>query len=274
MSYNNNMQTFSVERFVDELKRVGLQRPGLTAMQAIIVFGAIFLITMFIENSNLSANLADWKNNPDIQNYFYDSRTLTTELYVMVFLFPVFSAISASLMFNGLRNKQSKISYLIEPVTVIEKYLAQAIVYVVAFGVVFILSCIIADLLRPMVFGVLTIGQKTHFTTMLPLFIDDFGRMVRVIFLSWSSGMLAASVYGLGSVVWPRNSFVKVSAALIVLAAAIGIWIAFLITMTSEPNFSPFDKWVTTNTFSVAMLIFAVFNWLVCIVRLKETDLK
>ncbi|MCM1109897.1 MAG: hypothetical protein NC336_01670 [Clostridium sp.] len=271
MTPENN---FSADRYLGELRRTAMSKPSVTLMYALAVFITLLLVSLTIERTFMEMNLRTWE---EYDSYQDQTASMTHILQSYVIFYILFSAIAASLMFNGLRSRQSRVATLTRPVTAGEMFLAEMTVYVAGFIAVYILSILLSDIVRLMVINLLTFAHETHYESVITYTFREVEHPVPFLITIFITGLFTGSLYAVGAVIWPSNSFLKCSAALF--AAAVGVWIyaALLGTLTSGV-FDPFGDNVGTVAryaiTSALLLLLTALNWTIALTRLKEFDLK
>lgn len=201
--------------------------------------------------------------------------------------FPIALAISASFMFENLSTKRKKIAMLMTPGTMFEKYLVRFLIYIVGTTILFFAGCIIADFIRYVIFSIAYSGAKIDVIHMID-FLDAFDIIISLkfqfegILMYLSSALFGASLFALGSSVWPRLSFVKTFGAISAFGfvATITIILCAVTYSSGELPLIVFvlkslfeDEDIIFNLISICMVIFSIFNFTLAYFRLKETEI-
>lgn len=194
------------------------------------------------------------------------------------FAFPIALAISASFMFEELSTKQKRIATLMTPGTMLEKYLVRFIIYIIGTTILFGAGCLIADYIRYIVFSLSYIGcdivHPIDFVYGWKWIMTLNNNMYYITFyLAWV--LFGASLFTLGSSVWPRVSFVKTFGAI----AAIGFTCLFTaIAVSAGDSGRPiFIELIRSEipalcTISTVLTIMSIINFILAYFRIKESE--
>ena len=240
---NTVSQKFNWSRFVATLRKEVLEnkRAILFSVIGIYAFLTIFMI------------LGNWTTQTPAESSFIIAKRIP-HLFVFMILSFVVCAMS-SMAFRGLTTKQGRTSLLMSPSSSLEKYLVNVLIYVVATLIVFFACAQLADLTR---IAVLKPFEDKDFVVPGPInFLNCFSFAGGFSFAGddvkttdtayWMSmamiiGTIAnAAIYVLGSVVWPRLSFLKTFVAVFAVQSAIMIIVMVVINVCSEPQV--FGRW-------------------------------
>ena len=153
----------------------------------------------------------------------------------------LFMAAIASLGFSGLSTKCKRSSYLTTPSSTTEKFTANALIYVIG-GIAAVIACIyLADLTRIVVAWIAP-GKVLQTLNAFPNTVTKWSSPSG----SFCSSMLPlfmlnsvwyASVFMLGSILWPKRSFLKTVVAIIVYAILV-----FAVMWIFTPRDQEFDQ--------------------------------
>ncbi|MGN1263125.1 MAG: hypothetical protein ACI4TW_03730 [Prevotella sp.] len=138
-------------------------------------------------------------------------------------MFCIFATLGASRIFNNMRRKQDRISFLTLPATNAEKFLARYLFATVGYLIMYTVSFILADALNRIVTGIVCstdIGsvflmgiRYTHEISLLIL--DEIVRhenerilIISTVFLAVLSVLLSGSIYIFGGSIFCRNHWV------------------------------------------------------------------
>ncbi len=200
--------------------------------------------------------------------------------FFYAFAFPIALAISASFMFEGLSTKQKRIATLMTPGTIFEKYLARFIIYIFGTTILFGAGCLIADYIRYIVFSLSYIG----YNIVHPIdyiygweWIMTLNNNMYYITLYLTGVLFGASLFTLGSSVWPRVSFVKTFGAI----AAIGFTCLFTAIAVGpgdhgRPIFIEFmrSEIPAIRALSIGFTIMSIINFILAYFRAKESEVR
>lgn len=247
---NTVSQTFNWNRFVTALKKEVVENSRTLLFSIIAIYGILALI-MIIGNITLGANT---------------SRPETMLRYNIVFMVYGFgSIIVASLAFRGLKDKKGRIEFLTSPSSTLEKYLVNVLIYVVGFIVVFPICAQLADLTRILVLWPWSDGDVPGPINFLNTFHNvahqqewwKYDSKVILEITLWLGVLASPALYLLGSVLWPKLSFLKTFAAVYVIEIVI-----FILAMIGISIFSDMPtaaKWLKGLGQNTVMLWYTAF---------------
>lgn len=247
---NTVSQTFNWNRFVAALKKEVVENSRTLLFSIIAIYGILALI-MIIGNITLGANT---------------SRPETMLRYNIVFMVYGFgSIIVASLAFRGLKDKKGRIEFLTSPSSTLEKYLVNVLIYVVGFIVVFPICAQLADLTRILVLWPWSDGDVPGPINFLNTFHNvahqqewwKYDSKVILEITLWLGVLASPALYLLGSVLWPKLSFLKTFAAVYVIEIVI-----FILAMIGISIFSDMPtaaKWLKGLGQNTVMLWYTAF---------------
>ena len=210
-------QIFDWNRFVAALRKEVVENWRTLLFSAIALY-ALMAIIMIIGNLILGNSTT----KPEVMmryNFVY-------------MLYGFASIIFASFAFRGLKSKTGRIELLSSPSSTFEKFMVNATVYVLGFIVVFPICAQLADLTRiavlwPWMGGENVPGPINFLTT-----IHEFAAQQDTMPMAMRSGLevalwigllAAPGLYFLGSIIWPRLSFLKTFAAVYVIEIVFSI---------------------------------------------------
>ena len=209
--------------------------------------------------------------------------------YVVMMVFSISTIIMASLSFRGLTTKPGRTELFTSPSSMIEKFLVNVLIYVVGYMVAFLVIVQLADLTR---LAVLWPARSETFNVPGPIcflnFIGGFtsglsnaphightGLFLAAIYVGLVGSM---GLYFLGSVLWPKLSFLKTFAAIYALEMVV-----FIVGMIVLRGFGPIDELamrvierIEDGTFAIAMLVAAIVQlvlyWVLAWVVFRRKD--
>ena len=233
---NTVNQTFNWKRFVAALRKEVVENSRTLLFSVIAVYGILAMI-MIIGNLTLQNSTA----RPEV-----------TLRYTFVYLVFSFSSIFfASLAFRGLKTKTRRTELFTSPSSTFEKFLVNAIIYVLGFIIVFPICAQLADLTRIAVLwpwlGSESVPGPINFLTTIHNFAfqQDFWSLEVNSWLEvslWIGLLAAPGLYFLGSILWPKLSFLKTFAAVYVLETVVSIVAMICVLVFS--NMKDFGLWV------------------------------
>ena len=267
--FNWNRFTLALRKEVTEnWRQLGL---------AMLVLYAVMTLIMVLGNW-----MTEGDNTPPVVNL----------RYLFVFLaFSVSSIVMASLAFRGLMTKTGRTELFMSPSSMTEKFIVNVLIYVVGYTLAFIIITQLADLTR---IAVLWSAQSDTFNVPGPInFVPAINEFLHfsslhsnspagnlgILILSIYLGLVAnAGAYLLGSVLWPRLSFLKTYAAIFIIETVI-IFVG-LAVVRGICTFQEFAQMVINNVengrFAIMMLIFSVVQlvryWVLAWVVFRRKD--
>lgn len=186
------------------------------------------------------------------------------------FVYIVFSfggIIVASLAFRGLKTKTGRIELLTSPSSTFEKFLVNTVIYVLGFIVAFPICAQLADLTRILIllpWGEFDVPGPINFVNTIHQFASqeelwDCSTRVWLEVGMYVGALAAPGLYLLGSILWPRLSFLKTFAALY--AAEFVVFILAMIGISMFTDMQSFALWIAEHvTQSGMMMWFALFG--------------
>lgn len=162
-----------------------------------------------------------------------------------VFVYMVFSfggIIVASLAFRGLKTKTGRIELLTSPSSTFEKFLVNTVIYVLGFIVAFPICAQLADLTRILIllpWGEFDVPGPLNFLNTIHQFAFqqefwDFSAKAWLEVGLYIGVLAAPGLYLLGSILWPRLSFLKTFAALYAVEFVVFILVMLGISMFTD----------------------------------------
>ena len=162
------------------------------------------------------------------------------------------------------------------PATTFEKYFSRWLIYTLGFLLAYAVAFVLADLTRVFIYS-LAYPDFTQVIQTFPygwLSDEKMFSTGRLTLFSFSFYFAVQSVYVLGGALWPKNAFIKTSAALIVV---ISIFVAVLVSLVKSLTFGSYGPDMEEETvmtlFTCLLFVFAVFCWVLAYYRLKEAEI-
>lgn len=271
---------FSIRRFGNFFNlEINRQRNRLWLYFGVIV--GILTLVALITSNNFKYDYA----NPD--RHSIDPALLSIVNIYFVALF-IFGALSASRMWAEMKNKQGRLSLLMNPATNFEKFLVKWLIYVLLFIAVFIFAVLIAETIRYTVFKLIYPQGNV-----LPLYLSgryDSEQFYQIWDLSKSNTthifaitiiayFTVQSFFVLGASIWTRNSFIKTFIAFGALTLSyilICVWLGNMVTVNKVGNPPEFFYRVREHSYLVFFLIagtICLINWTLAYFRTREADI-
>lgn len=171
--------------------------------------------------------------------------------YTFVYMVFYFAGIVvASLAFRGLKTKTGRIELLTSPSSTFEKFLVNTVIYVFGFLVAFPVCAQLADLTRIFIlipWGSIYVPGPINFVTIIHEFASNqnYWSDLACTWLEvgmWVGAIACPGLYLMGSVLWPRLSFLKTFAALY--AIEFVVFIIALIIISLFTDMQSFALWL------------------------------
>ena len=260
---NTVNQTFDWSRFTAALRKELVENKRAILFTLLGTFG---MLTMIMILGNISVS-----TNTDASNAIKES----LECYLpqkMVYAFLSFAIlIVASLAFRKLTSKTGRIEMFTSPSSTLEKFLVNALIYVIGYIVAFFICAQLADLTRIAALWFFRneyfiVPGPINFLNLIPDAVDGFGFGMaspgnpgKWLAINIYIGLLAGpGLFLLGSILWPRLSLLKTFAAVYGFETILGIII--MIVAFNIKDMEAVGFWVMNHLedIMIAMTIFAV----------------
>lgn len=268
---------FSARRCGEEVRRLINSSPRTMLQYALIVPAVIMAVAFMTDYFCLDENLNRWDFEPDAKycRIYYD-RTLSIMAALEINVFFVLGAASMSMCFGGLREARTRVVTLMTPVRASEQLAAQTIIHGVGFLAVFIVSYVVVDLVRPVLFTVYNFNHTTYFTSTISLLFVPVGTLVRFFAVLMSGWLFVSSCFLAGSVFAPRGTFVRTAVFLLVLFLLLLAWSVVIAQAFDSPidSLMAFLDSLSPYIFSLFLLSLSVVNYIMALRRLKEYTVR
>ncbi len=260
---NTVNQTFDWSRFTATLRKELVENKRAILFTLLGTYG---LLTIIMILGNLSTGTTQ---------SVYES----IEYYMpqkLVYMFLGFATmIVASLAFRKLTRKTGRIEMFTSPSSTLEKFLVNALIYVIGYIVAFFICAQLADLTRIAVLWFfkdeyLIVPGPINFLNLVPDAVDGFGfgsaaeiqgNPAKWMTINLMIGLLAGpGLFLLGSIVWPRLSLLKTFAAVYGIQTIFGI--TLMIVAMSINDMESVGWWIINHLeqIMIAMTIFSIFQ--------------
>ena len=263
---NTVNQTFDWSRFTATLRKELVENKRAILFTLLGTYG---LLTMIMILGNISVS-----TSTDASNAIKES----LECYLpqkMVYAFLSFaSMIVASLAFRKLTSKTGRIEMFTSPSSTLEKFLVNALIYVIGYIVAFFICTQLADLTRIAALWFFRneyfiVPGPINFLNLIPDAVDGFGfgtgpgagNSAKWLVINMFIGLLAGpGLYLLGSVLWPRLSLLKTFAALYGIQTILGI--IMMIVAVNINDMEAVGYWVMNHLedIMIGMTVFTILQ--------------
>lgn len=273
---------FSMSRFLDYCQKDLVENWRTNVLRLVVMYGAlavIFIWMGYLENRWDSSNATLYLEKLQMAGSQYRDPVWSGQFVVGCFLVFVMGALSASFVMEFMKDKRRRISVLMLPVTMFEKYFSRWFIYTLLFLLAYAVAFVLADLTRVLIYSL----AYPDFTQLIQTFpygrlgdetmFPSFFSTGRWVLFSFSFYFAVQSAYVLGSALWPKNAFIKTSAALIVV---ISIFVAVLVSLVKSLHFGPYtpmEEETAVTLCTCLLFAFAIFCWVTAYYRLKEAEI-
>ena len=274
---NTVNQTFDWSRFTATLRKELVENKRAILFTLLGTFG---LLTMIMILGNLSTGTGKQIN--EVLEYYMPQK--------MVFVFLSFATmIVASLAFRKLTNKTGRIEMFTSPSSMLEKFLVNALIYVIGYIVAFFICAQLADFTRIAVLWFFRdeyfiVPGPINFLNLIPDAADGFGvgSAVEGNVGNWFSTNMYIGLLGgpglflLGSILWPRLSLLKTFAAVYGIETILGI--AIMLVAININDMESVGYWIMNHLeqIMIAMTIFGalltILYWAIAWYLFKRKD--
>jgi hypothetical protein len=271
---NTVNQTFDWSRFTAALRKELVENKRAILFTLLGTYG---LLTIIMILGNLSTSTHD---------AVYESLTYCVpQKFVYMFL-GLATMIVASLAFRKLTSKTGRIEMFTSPSSMLEKFLVNALVYVIGYIVAFFICTQLADLTRIAVLWFfkdeyLIVPGPINFLNLIPDAVDGFGfgsaselegigsasavigNPGKWFGINMYIGLLAGpGLFVLGSILWPRLSLLKTFAAVYGLETILGI--IFMIVAINI-DMETLGQWIIYHLegFVITLTIFSIIQGII-----------
>lgn len=253
---------FSLSRFNLLLKKDIMENWKSYVLRILLIFGIIFIALSW--NGYFAYKTSR----------MYDPSHVFTAGVFMVSLF-IFGSLSASYIMEKMKSKTDRISYLMIPATAFEKYFMRWLIYTIVFLGIYFLMFKMADCTKTFIFRIIypenTNIEPFSFSYITSTTFKEKDELL--IFIGFY--ILNQSTYVLGSILWPKNSFLKTFAANIIIIFVYGIvatysFHLFFVNKTVEVGFisDPSELWLF-----IPSIVLGVTFWIIAYYRFKESEI-
>ena len=252
-------QIFDWSRFVATLRKEVVENWRMMLFSILGIYGILALL-MIIGNLIFGAD-----------------RTMPAYIMRYTIVYMVFTyagVIFASLAFSGIKDKAKRVEYLSLPSSTFEKFMANFLIYVIGFIVVFPICAQLADLTRIAILwpwsGGADVEGPINFLPTIHEFAANFdypggGKWLEAAL--WIAVIATPALYFLGSVVWPKLSFLKTFAAVYILEIVMIVvpMVIILIFWNMKDMALWFSQHVQPGSLMTAITCLSVVQLVVCL---------
>lgn len=247
----NSIDRFSFERLGLLLKRDFVMRRRSLLLQLLLVVGGMCIF-------DILGALIPYQS--------HDMDSAFTSVVFMIAL-SIYTIVGASLTFSNLGTKAERSLALMQPATQLEHFIAKAVYGILLPPLFVFVGQFIGDAVRvlvsDMVYG--ATAPYNPFVIFKALASVEYGGYI--IAITMISALMTQMLYLLGSIVWPRLSFIKTFAALQVVGSVMGAVMMLLASFDTRGigSLSMIQLFWVTATFivllTVASLVTAYYRY-------------
>ncbi len=262
----NDNRNFDFDRF--SFRRVGVllkKRYVITRrsmmLQIAVVFG-VLLIAVFG-----ALWLQYFIQNPLDISYGFSAAVL---FFAYMVLMSFATSIGASMTFGGLRTKSERAITLMEPATVGERMLSDSLFSIVIPPIAVTIVYLLAECLR-MNLATWFFGQDKSIFSLIDQGLK-ITEMRDIVLIAIVGMVMQQSFYLLGSIVWPRLSFLKTFAVMQIMAYVMMTVVLVICIFNSdfffvEPTINP--TWIIVGS----SIVFTVANFIIAYYRYRQIEI-
>ena len=230
---NTVNQTFDWSRFTATLRKELVENKRAILFTLLGTYGLLTMIMIF-------GNLSVYDNPEDALSAFAPQKMIW-------FILSFASMIVASMAFRKLTNKTGRIEMFTSPSSMVEKFLVNALIYVIGYLVAFFICTQLADLTRiavlwPFRGDDMIVPGPINFLTAIPDAVEGMGfgsaapgKPSTWLTINMFIGLLGGpGLFLLGSILWPRLSLLKTFAVVYGIQTIFGITIMILAANISD----------------------------------------
>lgn len=279
--YTNNF--FCLSRIAMVMKREIMEN-WKKNLYSLIGLYAAFAIVMVGNMWGMSVNAENTFANPVL----FFTRYCTNVMGSFIFIFMLGSLIYASGILDNMKNKEMRISFLMLPATMVEKYVARFLMATLGFVVVVTVGLLLAEITRYILLPLFNLPDIFHHSALFKVFsmiaVDGeqsfrgsnaftmeympwLGEACGWSFLIWSH-----SLYVLGGSFWYKRAFLKTLGTLIVISILGSIITVQIVEWIGKEGMMGLHDWLEENfqwmTLNKLLALggaffsaFTMFNW-------------
>ncbi len=280
---NNNF--FSFPRIMMVMKREIMEN-WKTNLYRLIGLYAAFLLIFLLYMYNMSNN-AMYLSNPDLALDNFSQ----TSLGAFLFIIGIVSLVYAANIMENMITKEKRISFLMLPATMIEKFVARFLYVTVGLLIAVVATVSLAEVTRLLLLSLFNVPETLHQSVLPKMFFmftnliyvsgkDEFignaewgtFNLELVSIYCWTFLVWYHSLYILGGNYWHKKPFFKTLGTLLLVMIGSSIIIANIISWAGVSNMQSFGEWIGetfnwmtgTMFFAMGIIFFTVltfFNW-------------
>lgn len=266
---------FSMPRFINLCRKEMVENWRVNLLRWATLFG--ILVVAFVWKGVRYSEAADgfippyWGKEDPVWNF---------EMFFTLAILYFMAMLSASLIMERMKGKTGRTAMLMTPATQFEKFLVRWLVFTVGYLISFLIAWRLADCTRVLIYKM--IYPELEQIRLLPLvrFVSDghnsapFNNTDQLL-LGVFGFLFNQSLFVLGGVLWPKNSFVKTVVALMIVLivyVSIGGWLANMLLSGHYFQGSLDEDFMGVGTFNALLFLLTLFNWALAYFRFRESE--
>ncbi|MDE6484154.1 MAG: hypothetical protein K2L14_02020 [Duncaniella sp.] len=257
---------FSLQRFMKISRKMMRENWRELAMSLVMLEGAILLMMIF----GTLVTAPTETDSLDVAGFQVEGGKV---------LFMVFGCIAGSMMFGGMSTSRQRLSVLMTPASILEKFVSRWVTYAIGYAVAFVVLFVVGDMLNFVIFKVLM--HSKHFVipflgTLRPQCYELFHWGVYGgVYLTFTS------LFALGSLLWPKRSLLKTFFVLVIIIMT--YWIIAYWATSVAPEAAGGGGYVIEESLATASqinhrvfsagLVMAIIFYVLAYYRFKESEI-
>ena len=262
-------------RLATIIKKEFVENRKTLLLRALLLIGSMVILSQIMGIIHSNVYNKEW----EMLN-LVEYRDPALQPMLVIFIIGAFfvSAFSASFLFENMTSKTKRLSTLMLPASNAEKFIARFTIFVLGFFVLYFVSCAIAEFSRYIVLkSIYPDSPKVHLITPAAIIADldiDFTNKdwlwAFTIFIG--AFLFNQSLFGLGSAVWPKNSFIKTFGAIWAISITYQLLASIFIQLFDISDAHP-DSNLLLSLLTGFLYIGTIFNWVLAYYRFKESEI-
>lgn len=273
---------FSLPRFVNVCRKEMVESWKSNLIRVILMYGALAIVLVW--NGYFEYERYEYAQEIDLLRRGVWSFGMVAFVWGMV----IMGCLSASFTMERMKTKNERLSMLMTPATMFEKFFARWLVFTFGFLLVYLIAYRLADWTRVLFFmakypDMDDVGQ----VPLLSLLIgDDKDSLVHwSLFRDCEHFALGAGVYFLfqscfvlGSSIWPKGAFSKTFAAGVAIVLSYVLVGALMVKMLWTGDYM-MNNWEEPSEETLVLcatlfsFVVSIFNWVLAYYRFKESEI-
>lgn len=270
-----NNDTFSIKRFGLLIRKDIQENWKKYLMHIATVYGALVIILTLSSSPNVTYENSVNRENINLLNF-------------TLFIFFIMGLVFASTMMEPMNNKVKRISYLMNPSSVPEKFLSRWVIVTVFYIIIFLLVLVPADVTRVFICSIRYPGIEVPFMDFSKLVGEseswgEYSFPPKVFTVLIAVFFLLQSIFVLGSTFWQKNTLIKTFTVVLIITS-IYLFVCYqLISILFFDGMEGFSDRLFSTTdnsengpniiISIIPALFALTNWILAFFRFKESEI-